>query len=91
MATFAARRLTDMNLNTRYIVAVELLAACQGIDLRRPLKSNAKLESYWLSVRSVVDYWDHDRYFQPDLEAIAELIRENTFGEWANQYIEGNY
>lgn len=88
MATFAARRLSDMNLNTRYIVAIELLAACQGINLRRPLKSNAKLEKYWSDVRSVAAYWDHDRYFQPDLEAISTLIQQNTFGEWANMFIE---
>lgn len=87
MATFAARRLTDMNLNTRYVVAIELLAACQGIELRRPLKSNEVLEGYWSDVRSVAAYWDHDRYFQPDLEAISELIQSNTFGGWANDYI----
>ncbi len=88
MATFAARRLRDMNMNTRYVVAVELLAACQGIDLRRPLKSNELLEGYWSQIRSKVDYWDHDRYFQPDLESIATLIQANTFGEWANEYME---
>jgi len=89
MATFAARRLADMNLNTRYIVAIELLAACQGIELRRPLKSNAVLENYWCTVRSVAAYWDNDRYFQPDLEAVAGLIRNNAFGCRANRFIEG--
>ncbi len=88
MATFAARRLSDMNLNTRYVVAIELLAACQGIELRRPLTSNSQLEKYWASIRSVAAYWDHDRYFQPDLEAISSLIQENTFGEWANNFIQ---
>lgn len=87
MATFAARRLTDMNLNTRYVVAIELLAACQGIELRRPLKSNDVLEGYWSDVRKVAAYWDHDRYFQPDLEAISELIQTSTFGDWTNDYI----
>lgn len=91
MATFAARRLTDMNLNTRYIVAIELLAACQGIELRRPLKSNDILESFWSKVRSRVAYWDHDRYFQPDLEIIAELIQAHSFGTWANEYIEDSH
>ena len=89
MATFAARRLTDMNLNTRYIVAIELLGACQGIELRRPLKSNKQLEGYWDKVRTVAAYWDHDRYFQPDLEAIEQLIRANSFDGWVNSYIEG--
>ncbi len=89
MATFAARRLRDMNLNTRYVCAIELLGACQGIDLRRPLKSNTLLEKYHARVRRVADYWDHDRYFQPDLEAIAELIRKSSFGDWANGFIEG--
>ncbi|MEM7083239.1 MAG: histidine ammonia-lyase [Pseudomonadota bacterium] len=88
MATFAARRLTDMNLNTRYVVAVEILASCQGIELRRPLRSNDTLETYWQKVREVAAYWDHDRYFQPDLEAIADLISNNTFGDWANGYIQ---
>lgn len=88
MATFAARRLSDMNLNTRYIVAIELLAACQGIELRRPLKTNAVLESYWSDVRAVAAYWENDRYFQPDLEAIASLIKKSTFGSWANKFIE---
>ncbi len=88
MATFAARRLTDMNLNTRYVVAVELLAACQGIELRRPLRSNPVLEGYFSDVRSVAAYWDHDRYFQPDLEAIALLVRNNTFGGWVNGYVQ---
>ncbi len=89
MSTFAARRLTDMNLNTRYIVAIELLAACQGLELRRPLKSSTVLEGYWNTVRTVAAYWDHDRYFQPDLESIALLIKKNVFGDWANTFIEG--
>ena len=45
MATFAARRLLDMGENTAGIVAVELLAACQGVDFRAPLKSLSGLRS----------------------------------------------
>ncbi len=44
MATFAARRLSDMADNTAAIVAIELLAAAQGIDFRRPLRSSDALE-----------------------------------------------
>ena len=86
MATFAARRLNDMNLNTRYIVAIELLAACQGIELRRPLRSNELLENYWQTVREVAAYWDQDRVFQPDMEAVEALIRHNAFGSFASDF-----
>ena len=37
MATFAARRLAPMAANTARIVAIELLAAAQGVELREPL------------------------------------------------------
>jgi histidine ammonia-lyase len=89
MATFAARRLTDMNDNTRYVLAIELLAAAQGFDLRRPLRSNDRLEAAHATIRSAAAMWDRDRYFQPDLEAIAALIDDGVFGDWARTYIEG--
>ena len=44
MATFAARRLGPMAENTRGVIAIELLAAAQGIDFRRPLGSSPALE-----------------------------------------------
>src|SRR6056297_2102484 len=44
MATFAARRLGDMTENTAAIVAIELLAACQGVDFRAPLQTSEPLE-----------------------------------------------
>ena len=87
MATYAARRLTDMNENTRYVLAVELLAAAQGLDLRRPLRSSKVIESAYDTVRSVVDKWEHDRYFQPDLEAVASLIQRGRLGGWIHGFL----
>ncbi|MFK8014220.1 MAG: histidine ammonia-lyase [Gammaproteobacteria bacterium] len=87
MATFAARRLSDMNENTRYVLAVELLAAAQSIDLRRPLRSNPIIEGAHEAVRTVVAKWEQDRYFQPDLEAVAALIGDGVFGTWVNDFI----
>jgi len=87
MATFAARRLCAMNDNTRYVLAVELLAAAQSIDLRRPLRSNPIIEQAHDAVRAVVAKWEQDRYFQPDLEAVATLIGDGVFGTWVNDFI----
>lgn len=74
MATFAARRLQDISYNTAHILAVELLAAAQGLDFRRPLKSSPTLEKVHAIVRREVSFYSEDRYFSPDIEAIGRLI-----------------
>jgi histidine ammonia-lyase len=79
MATFAARRLADMAANSAGIVAIELLAAAQGIDFRAPLKTSARLQEAHALVRSRVAFYAHDRYFAPDITAIQSLIESGTF------------
>ena len=77
MATFAARRLGPMAENTRGVLAIELLAAAQGIDFRRPLKSSEALESAHALLRKKVGFYDHDRHFSPDIEAAKEVMRDD--------------
>jgi histidine ammonia-lyase len=79
MATFAARRLGDMAANTAGIVAIELLAAAQGIDFRRPLTSSAPIEEAHSVVRRVAPHLDGDRYLALDIEAVTPLVREGAF------------
>jgi histidine ammonia-lyase len=75
MATYAAKRLTQMAENTAVIVGIELLAACQGIDFRRPLKSSTSLEKVHQLVRQHVAFYDKDRFFAPDIAKIKELVQ----------------
>ncbi len=79
MSTFAARRLGDMAANTAGIVAIELLAAAQGIDFRAPLRTSARLQQVHALVRSKVGFYDHDRYFAPDITAVQALIEAASF------------
>ena len=79
MATFAARRLSDMAANSAGIVAIELLAAAQGIDFRAPLKTSAALQEVHRLVRSKVAFYDHDRYFAPDITAVQSLVESGEF------------
>ena len=79
MATFAARRLGDMAENTAGIVAIELLAAAQGIDFRRPLKSSQALERAHAIIRAVAPHLDGDRYLALDIEAVTPLVKNGTF------------
>ena len=79
MSTFAARRLGDMAANSAGIVAIELLAAAQGIDFRAPLRTSARLQEVHALVRSKVGFYDHDRYFAPDITAVQALIEAGAF------------
>ena len=79
MATFAARRLGDMAQNTATIVAIELLAAAQGIDFRRPLRSSAPLEEAHALVRSVASHLEGDRFLATDIEAVTPLVSGGRF------------
>jgi histidine ammonia-lyase len=81
MAAFAARRLADMADNTAGVVAIELLAAAQGIDFRRPLRSSAALERAHAIVRAVAPHLDGDRYLALDIEAVTPLVRDGAFVE----------
>ncbi len=79
MATFAARRLEEMVTNAANIVAVELLAAAQGIELRQPLKTSLLLQEVVDVIRAKVAFYSQDRFFAPDIAAITGLIQEGKF------------
>ncbi len=89
MATFAARRLQDIFGNIAGILAVEWLAASQGVDFRRPLATTKVLESAHELLRAEVPFYDQDRYFAPDIArattlltrgALANLLPQNLLG-----------
>ncbi|MFZ4832047.1 histidine ammonia-lyase [Rouxiella sp. Mn2063] len=68
MATYAARRLGDMSFNTAVVVGIEAMAAAQGIEFSRPLKSSALIEGELQAIRQNVAYLDKDRLMAPDVE-----------------------
>jgi histidine ammonia-lyase len=74
MATFAGRRLWDIFDNVAGILAIEWLAASQGLDFRAPLETSDKLKSVKALLRTKVPFYDKDRYFSPDIENAKKLI-----------------
>ena len=74
MATYAARRLLTMADNAAGIIAIELLAAAQGVDFHRPLRSSTTLEAVHALLRRSVPMLKRDRYFAPDIAAARELV-----------------
>jgi histidine ammonia-lyase len=76
MAAHAARRLMPMVRNAAGVVGIELLAAAQGCDFHRPLRSSAPLERVREAVRAEVHAIDIDRYFHPDLVRAVGMVTQ---------------
>jgi histidine ammonia-lyase len=83
MATYAARRLADIADNGAGIAAIELLAAAQGVDFRRPLATSPALLGVMRTIRARAAFYDCDRQFAPDIEAIKALVRSGAFNAHA--------
>ncbi len=79
MATFAARRLHDMLDNVSNIVAIELLAAAQGLEFHHPQRSSATLEGVLAAIREVSPPYNEDRSLSGDIARVAQLIESGSF------------
>lgn len=87
MATHGARRLLDMAENTATVVGIELLAAAQGIEFHRPLKTSSALEKVMAMVRTKVPAYEQDRYFAPDIAAGKELVESGALLEFCHDML----
>lgn len=76
MATYAARRLHAMLDNAEIVIGIELLCACQGIDLRAPLTTTPELQSIHALIRKQIPHHDQDRYLANDITQAVALIQE---------------
>jgi len=74
MATFAARKLTDIAENTATIIGIEIMAACQSIDFHKDLKTSAKLYEVYQQVREQVPFLDKDRLMTDDLHNLRNMV-----------------
>jgi histidine ammonia-lyase len=81
MGMAGARRLRPMLANLRNILAIEILAACQGLDFLAPLHTGAEAERAYDIVRSLSTRVDSDRSLAPDIEAVAQAIAGGSFSE----------
>lgn len=62
----------------RYVLAIELLVAAQGLDMIRPLKTSPQLEKVKAKIRKKVPYLDKDRMLSADIEAVHELVKSGA-------------
>src|SRR6478735_6597504 len=79
MGMSGARRLARMLTNLRHTIAIELLCACQGIDLLAPLKTGTLASKAQITVRDKSEKVTQDRPLAGDIESISKLIGNGTF------------
>lgn len=88
MGGWAARKCLRVIEHVEQVLAIELLAACQGIEFLRPLRTTTPLEKVYDLVRTVVRPWLKDRFMAPDIDAVHRLLVEEKVWEVAVPYIE---
>jgi histidine ammonia-lyase len=70
-----------MIANTAHILGIELLAAAQGIDFLRPLRSSAPLEAAHAMLRQHCPRLEQDRFLAPDIERATRLVTEGALSQ----------
>jgi len=89
MGSISGRKLSRVLDNLEFILAIELLSACQAIEFRRPLKSSELLEFAHDYVREFVGFASEDRIFADDINKVAGIIKDFSFVEKVNQFAGG--
>ncbi len=81
MGMSGARRLGPMLVNLRNTIAIELLCACQGIDLLAPLQTGKSAKKAYDVVRAKSAQVIEDRPLAADIETISALIEQGAVSE----------
>ncbi len=83
MGMTSALKLKRIIENAELVLAIELMAAAQGLDYRAPLKAARRVELARARVRQSVARLGEDRALSGDIELLAGAVREGHFDEWA--------
>jgi histidine ammonia-lyase len=81
MGSISARKLAQVIENVRTSLAIELIAAAQGVDQRRPLRPSVGVAAAHAAIRKVVTELTSDRPLYRDIAAASELIRSGALTE----------
>lgn len=90
MGSISGRKLNNILDNLEYILAIELMSACQAIEFRAPHKSSAILESAHEYVRQFAGFAEEDRVFANDINALTGIIRDFSFVGSVNCFAVSN-
>jgi histidine ammonia-lyase len=84
MGMTSALKLKRIVENAELVLAIELMAAAQGVEYRAPMKAARQIEQARLTVRKFVSRLAEDRVLSGDIEALARAVRGGEFDRWAD-------
>lgn len=87
MSTYAGLRLHTMLDNVANIIAIELLAATQGIEFHRPNRSSPALEKVVQSIRQLSPSYDEDRSLSSDIGKVAAFVNAGGLLEYGKEIL----
>jgi histidine ammonia-lyase len=79
MGMTSALKLRSIVENAEHVLAIELLAAAEGLEFRRPLKGGVGVEQAYARVRLISAAVDADRSMSADIANVAAAIRDGVF------------
>lgn len=80
MAPIAARKAGAIARNAAGVIAIELIAAAQAVDLHAPLKTSPKLQQVHAKVRELTPHFASDRYWADDIVALQSAVLAGDMG-----------
>ena len=80
MAPIAARKAATIARNAAGVIAIELIAAAQGVDYHAPLKTSAKLQAVHAKVRELSPHLHTDRYWADEMAALQVAVLAGQVG-----------
>lgn len=90
MGTIGARKAMEIMKNTRRVLAMEIMCACQAVDLRGKNKLGIGTEPVYEIIRSKVDKLEEDRELYEDINKCEELLTEGEILKEVEKLIELN-
>jgi histidine ammonia-lyase len=79
MAPIAARKAGTIARNAAGVIAVELMAAAEGIDYHAPLATSPKLRAVHAKVRALSPHFAADRYWADEMRALQDAVLGGEF------------
>lgn len=88
MGGWAARKALQVVANVEYVLAIELLAACQAMEFVRPLTTTAPLEAAYQLVRAEIPAWDRDRIMCADIETAVTMLKNEQLWKAVESHMD---